>query len=371
MVVSILLDPIYPVWPASCSCPDSVSLVYFGLPSPCVWFVSCLSAFWTSWLLILVITFFTTLCIWFPTPFHSPLPYVTDLTRPVPAQCFSWIMSTEEHLVCLVPNLHCSFHHAPPSVTLGFLSLHPVCPESPVPSASGSRLAFCPWNYGPRSRRQGCNSKPRWRIPVVCPPSSPSWDSPFVLPQPLSASLPQPFVFCLPQFLSRSCPAPGLPVLRPAPPVSGPPVPRPVSPASLLGGAVRPHRPPERRPSDRSGCRPPDPSLDIVLARLWLPSTHPVFGAWPGEGFCLPLSSPPPTLLCLRTVLVLGFLVLFYGCLVAIPGRGVLSMFWVWSGFCVFLMHVSYLVSLALMFPSYVDLNPHTPQSHVLVYFWV
>ena len=55
-----------------------------------------------------------------------------------------------------------------PFVTLGHISLHPACPEPPVSSFpkssfSGTHLAFCPGNYGPRSRHRGPNSQLRQR----------------------------------------------------------------------------------------------------------------------------------------------------------------------------------------------------------------
>ena len=64
----------------------------------------------------------------------------------------------------LTPLVHPLFGLVASPSTLPVLS-HLTLPL-PSPHHPGTRLAFCPQNYGPRSRRQGRNSKPRRQNPL-------------------------------------------------------------------------------------------------------------------------------------------------------------------------------------------------------------
>ena len=180
-----------------------------------------------------------------------------------------------------------------PSVWLGGLTLHPVYPGSSDPSThkspspfSGTRLAFCPQNYGPRSRCQGRNSKP---CPIIHPsvlPLASSPDLPHPCPPPVPSRL------CPPPVPSRPCSppvrsAPGPPVPRLVLPTSGPAVPRPVCPTPGLPVCPAPGLPVRPAPG-----LPVHPALGLpVRPALGLPVPRPVHPA-PGPPV-LPAPGPP------------------------------------------------------------------------------
>ena len=167
-----------------------------------------------------------------PPSLSLPSHTVTERTRHTgPSTMFFDHEHYEEHLLPVwarnpefahCHNISVSVSPCTPSVTLGYISLHPACPELPVPSVSnsafsGSCLVFCPRNYGPRSRCQGRNSKPCRRTPLsvdgVPIPQPPVPDSPLDLPQPSTPLVPCPgplFLTC-PSPLSPTRPSPLLP----------------------------------------------------------------------------------------------------------------------------------------------------------------
>ena len=136
--------------------------------------------------------------------FHSPAPYVTEGSRHTGPSTMLFDHEHDEEYLLFVWSRNTEFAHrhhvsvsvspCTQSVTLGHISLHPACPESSVSSVSrssfsGTRLAFCPRNYGPRSRRQGRNSKPHRRTPLSVdgvPILQPSVSDPSPVPRDLS-----------------------------------------------------------------------------------------------------------------------------------------------------------------------------------------
>ena len=156
-------------------------------------------------------------CTWILS-LSPPFPVVTEQTRHYGIQHHAFFFVNHDHNEDFLFSIwsqnpefarhHSDYHSsvlAPPStpvtpsapsVWLGGLTLPrviPSTPKSPSPF-SGTRLAFCPRNYGPRSRCQGRNSKPLRRNPLPVdggPILHPSVFAPSpILPQASSPDLP-------------------------------------------------------------------------------------------------------------------------------------------------------------------------------------